>query len=565
MRRRLLLWLSFWLSALWLLRSWGFQRDRSGSHASYCRHDGWPLQQPALLLSRLSWRAPRCHGLARPCISDGMALRATACRPSGSPGFGIAVIAVMSWIEVPLALLRNWPSRHSSSGGFFGGGFFQLCSLGLCLLWVYAGLDSIFCVAILAQIMWGSYLGWMLVSMSASGGQILPWLCLPRLVHLWHCFSRAIRSCHRVPSAMPLLRPRRSRTAWLKVLLFFLCGSEVSCQQNGGGAVRQDKFVLPSNSQTRRGGEPTTGGLAGSWRFLPTRISQSCLPACMTSEEKMNTAAEYQLPCVFDLCWQQENLQLTSQESWRRLSNVKVPGADTANLYLPAPGAKVPAVILRRALVLAQPYAPLQLSFVFRHHFLLLALTDQLLLYLCDTLLHRREQALIALILLGLGAFASLRPMGASWLWRSGRPLSGTLREVAVDAPGRPNAPYNCLGFCTFCSRLPGERQWRICFRPCVRGLWADVEGQHRGDCRCDLHCRNRFAEVEEQALFGGLDWSSSAIMICPSSISFVTEEAQRDGELRRALRLARDESESRAGGGTGGRNGKKYDNEGGE
>ena len=32
-------------------------------------------------------------------------------------------------------------------------------------------------------------------------------------------------------------------------------------------------------------------------------------------------AAWCRLPCAFDLCWQQENLQLTSQESWRRLSS----------------------------------------------------------------------------------------------------------------------------------------------------------------------------------------------------------------------------------------------------
>ena len=468
------------------------------------------------------------HGLARSGGSGGTALRATAYRPLSSPCSGSALAAVMSWMTAPLPVPLSWPSGYRSSGGIFDSGFMQLCSVGLCLRWVYAGLDSIFGVAILAQMMWGFYLGWMLVAMAVGSGQILLWLGLPLLLLLWHYLLQAIGACRKVPPATLRMRPRKSRTAWLMVLLLFLCGSAVSCQRNGGGAARQDKFVSPSSSPTRRGGEPITSGHACSWKFLPTRISQSCLLACMTSEVKTNTGAEHRLPCAFDLCWQQENLQLTSQESWRLLSSVEVPGADIVHLHSPSPGAEVPAGNLRRGLILAQPFTPMQPSFVFQHTVLLPALNEQLLLHLCGTLLRRWKQVLIAWILFWLGTLASLRYRGASWLGRSGRPLGGTLTEVAFDASSRPKAAYNCLGFCTFCSRLPGERQWRLCYRPCARGLWADVEGKHKGDCRCDLHCRNKFAEIEEQALSEG-------------------------------------PTENRAGGGKGGRNSKKNDKRGGE
>ena len=70
---------------------------------------------------------------------------------------------------------------------------------------------------------------------------------------------------------------------------------------------------------------------------------------------------------------------------------------------------------------------------------------------------------------------------------------------------------------------------------------------------------------LEEQALFGGLTRSSSAIMICPALINFVKEEAERDGKLQKALRLAREERENRAAGGKGGRNGKKDEKKGGD
>ena len=86
-----------------------------------------------------------------------------------------------------------------------------------------------------------------------------------------------------------------------------------------------------------------------------------------------------------------------------------------------------------------------------------------------------------------------------------------------------PKAPYNCLGFCTFISHLPGEKKGRLCFRPCARGLWADVEGQHRGDCRCELHFRNRFAELEKQ----GSDSDDSYFeQVCRATSSQGAEQA---------------------------------------
>ncbi len=178
----------------------------------------------------------------------------------------------------------NWPSRHHSSyhcyyrtypSGMSGGGSMWLCSVGLCLLWVFARLDYIFCVAILAQMMGGYCLGWVLASMGASNWQVLLRLRSRCLVHLGYCRLLVIGACRRVLSAMLPMKPRKSRTAWLMVLLLFLCGSEVSCPRNGGGVARQGKFVLPLSSPTRRGGEPITGGRASSWKLLPTRTSQS--------------------------------------------------------------------------------------------------------------------------------------------------------------------------------------------------------------------------------------------------------------------------------------------------
>ena len=237
MRRYFFLWLPFWLSALCVLRSWDVPRDRFGTHVSYCRHCECPRPQSALLLTRLPWWAPVPHGLTRACRSGGMALRATAYRSFSSPVSSSAVTAVMSWIKVPLSLPLNRASGHRSAGGIFGDGFMQLRSMVPCLWWVYAGLDSIFGVAILVQMMWGFY-----------PGCILLWLCLPLLVLLWHYLLRDIGPCRKVPSTLPLMRPRKSKTVWLKGLLLFLWGSEVICQLDGGRATRQDNFVLPASS-----------------------------------------------------------------------------------------------------------------------------------------------------------------------------------------------------------------------------------------------------------------------------------------------------------------------------
>ena len=83
-------------------------------------------------------------------------------------------------------------------------------------------------------------------------------------------------------------------------------------------------------------------------------------------------------------------------------------------------------------------------------------------------------------------------------------------------------------------------------------------------DCDAKASAGGRMS-LEEQALFGAFTRSSSAIMICPALFILVKEDAERDGKLRRALRLAREEHESRAGGGKGGRTGKKDDMKGGE
>jgi len=61
---------------------------------------------------------------------------------------------------------------------------------------------------------------------------------------------------------------------------------------------------------------------------------------------------------------------------------------------------------------------------------------------------------------------------------------------------------------------------------------------------------------LEEQALFGGLTRSATAVMVCPELIEHVKTEAERDGKLQKALRLAREERESR-----GGKGGKKDNN----
>ena len=378
MPRYLRFWLSFWLSALWLLQSWAFQRDSPGSQVSYCRYDEQPLRQPALLRSRPSWWVPASHGVACAICSGGMALCAAAlgrmcfvsaevqspvesqcqwscdysivdrdggqfvcyrqcCLRTGHVGWcrcwrcarnktprQLPTAPLLSrlawWVPAPHRLARaissggralrvtacrvlsrlhvsgcslhfGWiPSGQTPRDSlFYGGyssyysyyrtyqcgisvsGFMRLCSVGLWLLWVYARLDSIFCVASLARIMWRYYLGWVLASMVTSNWRTLLRLCSRGLGHLGYCLLLVLGACRRVSLTVPLTRPRKSRTAWLMVLLLFLSRSEASCPRNGGGAAGQDGFMLPSSSPTRLGGEPIAGGRAGSWSLPPTR------------------------------------------------------------------------------------------------------------------------------------------------------------------------------------------------------------------------------------------------------------------------------------------------------
>ena len=51
---------------------------------------------------------------------------------------------------------------------------------------------------------------------------------------------------------------------------------------------------------------------------------------------------------------------------------------------------------------------------------------------------------------------------------------------------------------------------------------------------------------LEEQSLFGGLTRAAATMMVCPKLLEHVRSEAEKEGKLQKALRLAKEERETR-------------------
>ena len=250
MRRVLIFCLPFWLSALWVLPSWVVQSDHSGPCVS-CYRDGvvQPLQ-PAPRRLLLFWWVSVPRGLARPSNSGGTAQRATAYQLLSSLVSSV-VTAGTSWIEVPLSLPLNKPSKPHSMGGIFGGGFVQLCSWGLCLPWGYAGLDSIFYVAVLAQMLRGYCLGWTPTLLAALSGQTVLWLCFPRLFRLWLCLLPRLPRKKQLEPKWRSSEAGRRRIQWPSRLgvcfMAALVGSYLGVRYNvAGGPLYHMRYICAS-------------------------------------------------------------------------------------------------------------------------------------------------------------------------------------------------------------------------------------------------------------------------------------------------------------------------------